>query len=186
MAGRREMLVRGALVAAVTASVGLFAASADAPEAPLAAPVAAPVTARVAAPVAAPAQRAPAKSETLRIDLLRRNAQQSAGRDVFAAHSWQPPPAPPRAVKPQAVVPEPPPEPAPPAAPPLPFTFLGAFESAGGKQVFYLVEGDKVHAVSEGEVVNGLYRIESVGTEEMVLVYLPLDIRQALALGTGK
>jgi hypothetical protein len=141
MASRRDMLVRAAWATAVTASVGLFAASGDAPEPSLVLTPPQPVS----------AQAVPVKTETLRIDLLQRRAQERAARDVFAAHSWQP------------------------------FTFLGAFESDGGKPVFYLVEGDKVHAVSAGDSVNDLYRIEAVDAEGMVLVYLPLKIRQTLA-----
>ncbi len=169
MAGMRDMLVRGGWVAAVTASVGLLAAGDEPSDAPL--------------PVPAAVERAQAKSETLRIDLLRRGAQERAALDVFAAHSWQPPPPPP--IQPK-IEPSPPPPPPPPAAPPLPFTFLGTFETAGGQPVFYLVEGDRVHAVSKGEIVNDLYRIEAVEADAMVLLYLPLKIRQTLAFGGGK
>ena len=169
MATRREMLVRAALVTAVSASVGLFAASGDAPEPSLVPTPPQPVS----------AQPVPVKTEALRIDLLQRRAQERPAQDVFAAHSWQPPPPPP--VRPKIEPPPPPPPPDPPAAPPLPFSFLGAFESDGGKPVFYLVEGDKVHAVSAGDKVNDLYRIEAVDAEGMVLVYLPLKMRQTLA-----
>ena len=123
----------------------------------------------------------------MRIDLLRREAQPRPESDAFAAHSWQPPPAPPP--RPKLIAPEPEladPPPAPPVAPPLPFTFLGAFEATGGKRVLYLVEGDKVHAVSEGEMVNELYQVEAVGPDEMILLYLPLKQRQTLGLGAGK
>ena len=169
MASRREVLVRAALVTAVTASVGLFAASGDAPEPAVAVAVPAPVLER----------RTPEKTEALRIDLLQRRAQERTARDVFTAHSWQPPPPP--AVQAKIEPPPPPPPPPEPTAPPLPFAFLGTFESAGGKQVYYLVEGDKVHAVSAGETVNDLYSIEAADAEGMVLVYLPLKIRQTLA-----
>src|SRR4029077_18649532 len=172
MATRREMLLRGGLIAAVTASLGLFAAGGERPEAP------------VAAPVAPPAQRAPAKAESVRIELLRRDTQKRPEGDAFAAHSWQPPPPPPP--RPKLIAPEPAladPPPPPPAAPPLPFTFLGAFEATGGKRVLYIVEGDKVHAVSEGEIVNELYQVEAVGADEMVFTYLPLKLKQTLSLG---
>jgi hypothetical protein len=172
MALRRDVLVRGVLVVAVTASLGLFAAGGDAPAPAAPAP-------------AAPAPRPQAKADALRHDLLRREAHQRPEGDAFAAHSWQPPPPPPPVKKPVAA-PEPAPEPPPPAAPPLPFTFLGAFETAGAKQVFYLVEGDKVHAVTEGEIVNEIYQVETVTPEEMVLMYLPLKLRQTLALGGNK
>lgn len=175
MATRREMLLRGGLIAAVTASLGLFAAGGERPEAP------------VAAQTPPPAQRPVTKSESVRIDLLRRDAQPRPEGDAFAAHSWQPPPPPPP--RPKLIAPEPEladPAPPPPVAPPLPFTFLGAFEATGGKRVLYLVEGDKVHAVSEGEMVNELYQVEAIGADEMVLMYLPLKQRQTLAFGAGK
>jgi len=179
MTTRREMLLRSGLIAAVTASLGLFAAGGD--------PPAAPVTAQpVAAQSAPPAQRPAAKSESVRIDLLRRDAQARPAGDAFAAHSWQPPPPPPP--RPKLIAPEPEladPPPPPPVAPPLPFTFLGAFE-AGGKRVLYIVEGDKVHAVSEGEIVNELYQVEAVGADEMVFTYLPLKLKQTLSLGNPK
>lgn len=170
MASARDMLVRAGWVAAVTASLGLLAASGE------------PDDAALLAPAPGPAERAPAKSETLRIDLLHRAAQERAALDVFAAHSWQPPPPPPPP-PPEIVQPPPPP---PPAAPPLPFTFLGTFETADGQPVFYLAEGDRVHAVSKGEVVNDRYRIEAVEADAMVLLYLPLKIRQTLAFGSAK
>jgi hypothetical protein len=173
------MLLRGALVAAVTASLGLFAAGGDRTDAPAAAHP-------VAAQGAPPAQRPSAKSESVRIDLLRRDAQARPEGDAFAAHSWQPPPPPPP--RPKLIAPEPElaDAPPPPAAPPLPFTFLGAFEATGGKRVLYIVEGDKVHAVSEGEIVNELYQVEAVGADEMVFMYLPLKLKQTLSLGNAK
>ena len=180
MATRREMLLRGGLIAAVSASLGLFAAGGERLEAPVAAQP-------VAAQSAPPAQRPAAKSESVRIDLLRRDAQARPEGDAFAAHSWQPPPPPPP--RPKVIAPEPEladPPPAPPAAPPLPFTFLGAFEATGGKRVLYIVEGDKVHAVSEGEIVNELYQVEAVGADEMVFMYLPLKLKQTLSLGNPK
>lgn len=174
MARRRELLVRGALAAAVTASLGLFAAGGDRTETSVAAP-------------APPAQRPIAKSESVRIDLLRRETQPRPEGDAFSAHSWQPPPPPPP--RPKLIAPEPEladPPPPPPAAPPLPFSFLGAFEAVGGKRVLYIVEGDKVHAVSEGDMVNELYQVEAVGADEMVFMYLPLKERQTLGFGGGK
>lgn len=172
MATRRDTLVRAGLAAALTASLGLLAASGEPPD-----PVARAPTSSELRERGMPAAESP---QALRADLLQRGAQEAAAKDLFAAHSWYRPPAPP---PPQKSEPSPAP---PPAAPPLPFTFLGTFESAGGKPTVYLVEGDQVHAVSEGEVVNGLYRVEALGTDELVLLYLPLAIRHTLALGSGK
>jgi hypothetical protein len=173
MATRRDMLVRGGLVAAVTASLGLLAASSE------------PTTPAALVPASSPAvERSPPAAESpvaLRVDLLERRAQKRAPRDVFAAHSWQRPPPPPPPVKL-----EPPPPPPPPSAPPLPFTFLGTFEAADGKPVFYLVEGDRVHAAGEGDVLNGVWRIEKVAAEELVLLYLPLSQPRTLSFGSPK
>ncbi len=168
----RRLLVRAALVVAVTASLGLFAAGGE-PTAGGAAP-----QARIAPP-AAPAAQQP--REPLRIDLLARGAQERLALNAFVPRSWEPPPPPPAPAR--SVAPPPPP---PPTAPPLPFTFLGTFDSKGGETAYYLVEGDKLHAVAEGEVVNGVYRVGALRGEELELVYLPLSISQTLALGGRK
>lgn len=167
MAARRDTIVRAALIGAATASVGLFAAGGDAPQVPAAVP-------------AAPAERAPVREESLRADLLNRGTHAFPTRDVFAAHSWQPPAPAPVAAK---VQPAPPP---PPQAPPLPFTFLGSFATADGKSVHYLVRGERVLLVSEGDTVEGVYRIEAVTPAAMELTYLPLAIGQTLPLGDAK
>lgn len=177
MATRRDMLVRGGLVAAATASLGLLAASGESPPPP---PPPAPVSSADAAR-GSPAVESP---QALRVDLLQRRAQETAARDLFAAHSWQRPPPPPP--PPPSLEPPPPPPPPPPVAPPLPFTFLGTFEAADGRPVFYLVEGDRVHAASEGEVLNGVWRIEKVAVDQMVLLYLPLSLPRSLPLGVPK
>jgi len=169
MPSRRDLLVRGGLVVAVSASVGLLAAG-DKPPVP-------------AVAVSRPVEPAPAKAEILRVDLLQRGAQETAAHDLFAAHTWQrpappsPPPPPPELE---------PPAPPPPSAPPLPFTFLGTFEAADGKPVYYLAEGDRVHTVGEGEVIDGTWRIERVTAEQIFVQYLPLSLQQPLALRNSK
>ncbi len=172
----RRLLVRAALAVTVTASLGLFAAGGEPPPAAPQAPQAAKAPA--AAPVAQPSR------EPLRIDLLARGAQERLAHNAFVPRSWEPPPPPPAPAAPVRSAPPPPPPP--PAAPPLPFTFMGTFDSEGGKTAYYLVEGDKLHAVAEGEVVNGVYRVGALRGEELELVYLPLAVSQTLALGGGK
>jgi hypothetical protein len=170
MAIRRQTLVRAALAAAVTASLGLLAAGGEQPGGAQPASVAlAPTSAERSAP-------STESTQALRLDLLQREAQAIAAKDAFAAHSWyQPPPAPKL---------EPPPPPPPPSAPALPFTFLGTFEANDGKPVFYLAEGDQLHTVKEGEVINGTWRVQSISVDQMVLLYLPLSLPQTLALGS--
>jgi general secretion pathway protein D len=160
MANRREMLLRGGLIAAVTASLGLFAAGGDRLEAPVAAQP-------VAAQSAPSAQRPVAKSE--RASILRRDAQARPKATPSPRTSWQPPPPPPP--RPKLIAPEPGRGPAAPGAraPPLPSPSW-RIEATGGKRVLYIVEGDKVHAVSEGETVNELHQVEP-SADEMVFTY---------------
>jgi hypothetical protein len=173
-------------VAAATASLSLLATSGEPLPGPVArAPTSSELNERPSLPPAAEGAGArrttalPAESPgALRVDLLQRGVQEAAARDVFTAHSWYraPPPAPPQA-------PEPPP---PPTAPPVPFTFVGTFEAADGKPVIYLAEGEKLHAVSEGDILNEVWRVEAGGVDQIVLQYLPLSVRQPLALGSAK
>ena len=172
-ADRRTLLVRAAVLAAVTASLGLFAAGNEPPPPPLAS--------------AAPVRMAPEpKAESARVDDLEqrlgRRALEPAVGELFASRSWQPPaPPPPKKVE-VAAPPPPPPEPPPaPTAPPLPFTLLGAFEAVGAAPVFYLAQADKVHVVSAGDTINALYRVDALDARGLTLVYLPLGERQTLA-----
>ena len=166
----RTLLAFGVVALVLSASIGLFAASGDAP---------APAEGAAAPGAALEGERpAAAPAEALRVDLLNRAAQAGPQRDAFSARAWQSAtPAPP------PVKAEPPP---PPSAPALPFTFMGKFESPGDKTVYYLVEGDKLHTVTEGETINGSHRIESVQGNRMEILYVPLSIKQTLALEDEK
>jgi len=169
-ASKRTTIAVAAVALVSSASVGLLAARGDDPR---------------RAEVAATSRRAPepppsagTPAEILRLDLLNRSGQPTPQRDAFRPRSWRPPPPPPP--PPVVVVPAPPP---PPTAPALPFTFMGRFENPGEKTVYYLVERGKLHAVTEGETINGTHRIEAVKDNRMDIVYLPLSITQTLALG---
>ena len=177
MATRREMLLRGGLIAAVTASLGSSPRAATRRQLPL--PLN-PLPLKARPRRNAPRRRARACASTSFAATRRRAPRATPSPRIPGT----PPPPPPR---PKLIAPEPESRtpPPPPVAPPLPFTFLGAFE-AGGKRVLYIVEGDKVHAVSEGEVVNELYQVEAVGADEMVFTYLPLKLKQTLSLGNPK
>lgn len=95
-------------------------------------------------------------------------------RDLFAAKSWYVPPPPP-----------PPAPPPPPSAPPMPYTFMGQFYEDSGKLIVFLAKGDVAYTVSEGDVIDNLYKVESATPRQLVLVYLPLKIKQTLMTGTG-
>jgi len=88
--------------------------------------------------------------------------------DPFGQRSWVPPP--PRAPA------GPPPKP---AAPPLPFAFSGVMEDSDGKTLF-VRRGDSVLIGRAHELLEPNYRVEEIGTDRAVLVYLPLEERQVL------
>jgi hypothetical protein len=95
--------------------------------------------------------------------------------EAFAARSWAPPP-PPRA--PAAAPVAAPPVPVP---PPMPYRVAGQVVLGEGAQVV-LAKGDAVLAVSEGDTLDGGYRVESIKKDLVTLRYLPLDVRHELAV----
>jgi hypothetical protein len=95
------------------------------------------------------------------------------GADVFGSHQWNPPPpAPP-------VQNLPPPAP---MAPPLPFTVLGKAQAQGGLEVF-LARGDKTMIVRQGDLIDGIYRVDAITPPVMTLTYVPLKQVQQLNIG---
>ncbi len=88
--------------------------------------------------------------------------------DLFPVRSFQPPP--------------PPAPPVQPTAPPLPFRHGGMYED-GGPPAALLAEGERLHIVRVGDVVDGRYRVSSVSRARVDLVYLPLNQTQSLASG---
>jgi hypothetical protein len=139
-----------------------------------------------AGPVAMPVDRAGAAAGTpaasagpaLAFNRPRRAAGEEPVADLFTGRSWVPPP-PPAPV----AAPAPPPEP---TAPALPFAYIGMMESEDAKPVVYLSRGERLLAVSEGDVIDQVYRIQSLSTHRIVLVYLPLGKEQALAIGSDR
>lgn len=157
------ILAAAALALALGRATGGDGEPAGVPAEPLARERAAP-----AAPRAVPA---------LALARARRAAgEDDAVADLFSGRSWAPQPVPAA----QVVAPPPPK----PAAPPLPFIYLGRLEADGEKPVVYLQRGAAVLAVSEGDVLEPDYRVESVSAEELVIVFLPLAERQRLRAGS--
>ena len=91
---------------------------------------------------------------------------------LFSSHSWQPPPP--------KVVARPVPPPAP-TAPPVPFRFVGRMLQDGHVSVF-LANGDSVITAKQGDTIQGVYQVESVGETEIALIYTPLMQRQTIAI----
>lgn len=104
------------------------------------------------------------------------NRYAKALRDVFSTQNRQRrTPAPP----PQAVS-----EPAP-TAPPLPFTYVGKMVD-GKRLTIYIASPDRNYAVAPGDVIDGTYRIEEAQDSQVVLTYLPLNIRQTISIGAAE
>lgn len=131
-------------------------------------------------PVAAIAPR-DAQTAQAQIELPRRSAA-TGKRDVFAPHSWAPPPAPPAKPKPPPEPHGPPAPPPAPAPPPLALVYLGQLDVAGEPTVYYLAQGDRVHAVAVGDTIDGVYRLVEREPGGLALLYLPLNARQLLTL----
>lgn len=93
-----------------------------------------------------------------------------AGKDPFSSRSWAPP-APKPAAAPVAA-------PAP-VAPPLPYRYVGELVLPAGTQVF-LARGDDTFRVSEGQTLDGEYRVESLKPGEMVFVHLATGQQQTM------
>jgi hypothetical protein len=106
-----------------------------------------------------------------------RVASDTAAAALFAPHSWhvEPPPPPPM----------PPPPPPPPTAPPFPYAFLGAY-TQGGETVYFLSREDRVIDAHVGDHLDASYVFESADASQLVFNYVPLNIRQAVALAAVK
>lgn len=110
----------------------------------------------------------------LNLDKLNRAGMSDAGQNIFAGKSWYVPPVPPKPQPPSA-----------PSAPPLPFTFMGKLQEESGRLIVYLVKGDTAYTVAQGDVIDNTYKVEDVAAAQMTLTYLPLNIKQTLAIGSN-
>jgi len=107
-------------------------------------------------------------------------AQRSARRIVLAMDrpaledAVVDPFSPPAPVAPVVTVPAPPPPVA--APPPMPFRYFGRVTGFDGVAVTYLMRNDDLVSVSAGDILDGVYRVESVEASGVVIVYQPLAI----------
>lgn len=98
------------------------------------------------------------------------------GHDLFAAHSFLPPPP---KVSVQA---GPPPAP---VAPPLPFRYQGRM-TEGNATVVFLAQGERMLVARQGDLLNNQYRVESVSANAVTFMFEPLKQRQTLSIGNAK
>ena len=114
------------------------------------------------------------QSGQVHVELERLSQQKAKGEsgkivaNAFTPTSWY--------VKP----PPPPPPPPVPTAPPVPFTYMGRYEDPP-KRLVILAAGTKMYTVSEGEVIDGNYRVDRITDKTVDLVYLPLNINQSIS-----
>ncbi len=98
----------------------------------------------------------------------------SVERNPFRFQPKPPPPAPP-APKPTPLPPvdpgPPPPPPGPPPPPPIPLKFIGIVEKQGFK-VAAMSDCRITYYGSEGEVIDGRYRLVRIGVESLVIEYV--------------
>jgi hypothetical protein len=95
-------------------------------------------------------------------------------RDPFSARSWTPPPPPPAPVQAAA-----------PVAPPLPYGFIGKKQEADHWEVF-LMRGEQTFIAREGEVLEGVYRVDKIEPPALTFTYLPLGQVQTLPIGESR
>lgn len=161
-----------AILLAVLAAVGGFVIVSRAGDP--AAPSPRPAAKSAAKPSAGPAtpQQAAAPGATL----PERAGLSETQSPLFSSQSWEPPPPP--------VVVQPPAPPPKPVAPPLPYTFAGRMLQDGQVYVF-LARGDSVVTAKQGDVIDGVYRVDGVTESEVALTYVPLNQKQSLTVASS-
>lgn len=179
----RTVLLVGALIA--TGGAVYWANQLPGGDADLAAPAAR--RAGTPAPRGVPPADAQKSTGNAALDLARLNRPpiDSPAVSLFESRSFAPEPPKPTAaeLKRQREIAAKAPPPPPP--PPLPFAYMG--QLAEGKDVLvFLTEGDRNLSVKKGEVIDDKYRVEDINQSELVLVYLPQNVKQTLPIGVAK
>ncbi|MES2206731.1 MAG: hypothetical protein V4525_08045 [Pseudomonadota bacterium] len=110
------------------------------------------------------------------IDWKLREAFPIQNSDAFRSPTIIQPVAPtPKMIVP-VIVPPPPPKP---VAPPLAFEYLGKIGNVHAVQ-----KNDEIYELVPGQVIANDYRVEKINETEAVLIYIPLNEPQTLALKT--
>ncbi|TAN86831.1 MAG: hypothetical protein EPN14_00065 [Gallionella sp.] len=66
----------------------------------------------------------------------------------------------------------------------MPFQYSGKSEDAdGGNLLVYLAKGNESFAVKPGEKFAGVYQFEGIEKGKLVILYLPLLVKQRLSIG---
>ena len=130
-------------------------------------------------PVAAAPRNEPRNSEGT-LTLPSRDGLSGPRGDLFGSNAAPVRPAPKHKPAPAEAA-APPPAP---VAPPMPYRVAGQVVHDGPPRVV-LAREDRVFFVREGDVLEGGYRVESIKSDAVTLVYTPLDERQTLAVASA-
>ncbi len=117
-------------------------------------------------------ESAKAESRTRGLTLPEHRTLSETRSELFGSQSWQPPP--PKIIAAPVV----------PTAPPLPYRFAGKLLQEGRLQVF-LAKGDAAIPIKQGEILDGTYRVESIGEDKITLVYLPLGHKESISVSSS-
>lgn len=109
-------------------------------------------------------QRLAARAQTMSAVDLFQSAQQAPAADS-PSYAYIPPPE-------VALVP---------AAPAAPFQYLGRLDVEPGKPMIFLTDGRRVYALTPGQQINNVWRLDRDEPQALYLTYLPMDIQQTIS-----
>ncbi|UDF35973.1 UNVERIFIED_ORG: hypothetical protein LHJ69_02560 [Shinella sp. XGS7] len=171
--GPRQYALAAGLAVAVAATLWAAQMEEQESEAPVAVaptrPAPRPATPAVSTTAPAPA---PAPAWTL----AERAPWPEASGSQLAAWSPPPPPPPPPAAPLQAAVVDT----GPPPAPPFPYQLIGRLEEGGVPAQALLASGNRSLSAKAGDVIDGQWRVDSVGPSGLALTWLPGQQTQTL------
>lgn len=101
---------------------------------------------------------------------LRARARGADAQDLFARHSWTPPPAPAAPVRP--------------VPPAFGYTVLGK-QFIDGRWEVFLSQGPRTLIVKQGDVIDGAFTVERIAPPAMTLAVARFDERQTVAIGAA-
>jgi hypothetical protein len=184
---RQVPLLLGLLAVLAAVAWWQFGGTGPAPVAARGTRAAAPRPARSAGAAAESAARVLARGVGLDRLKADRPAPEAAGRDPFRSGAAgntgaSAGPAPPVAPTPPPVVINPGPPPPPPGPPPIAVKFIGMVSRKNIGKVAILSDGKNVYYGREGEIVDGRWRIVSIGEESLQIEYVDGRGRQTVRL----
>lgn len=121
----------------------------------------------------------------LDVDRLQRPVKEGIVNDLFLTRNLAPPPPPPPPPAAHATVRSDPLPPQKPVVPALPFGWLGRV-AVGGKDMVAVSRNNEPLLLAVGDSVENTYRLEEIGDEAVVFIYLPLGQKQRLTIPATK